>query len=692
MKKKFIVLISVCLFLHAHGQIQTKIELSPDPTDSLLEVIILSDRPVSAASSSYLNHLDFNNRPKNSAQEMLRLVPGLFIAQHAGGGKAEQLFIRGFDCDHGTDVSSFVDGISVNLPSHGHGQGYQDLHFVIPETVSGIAIFKGPYHAQFGNFTTAAAVDFRTKDSLASNILLSETTFVPSVKTLTANRLLGMYQFPFKSKKINSYIAVDGNYNAGYFERNQNFNRLNVFSKSKYIINNYSYVSFTASTFTSKWDASGQIPIREVAAKRLSRLGSIDPTEGGITGRTNLNFVYNLKKNRSEFSSQVYGCHYRFQLFSNFTFFLEDSINGDQIEQGDDRFILGWNSKYVQNHMINSLKGKIVIGTNLRFDEIENSLWNTKTRERLNPKAQAKIKELAWSSFVNESIFLTEKLKLDLGVRFDAMHFNVLDRLPTDSTSINYSGKNYQVLLSPKVNLTYRLKQGSQFFINSGYGFHSNDARSTVQDLNNHILPKSLGTELGSLLSISKKSTLSLAFWLLQLENELVYVGDDGTTENKGSSRRTGIDLSYRYQISTSFFMDVDLNYSKNYLTNTFFGSRLTTDFNIPLAPSLTTAGGISYKKKGFFSAIRYRVISDRPANESNSVIAKGYFILDANTSYQFSKLKCGLSIENVLNSEWNEAQFDTESRLLGEQNSVSELHFTPGTPFAIKLSVQYSF
>ncbi len=686
LRKILFFLLCFFVILESNAQIETTKE------DTLQEIIIKADRPVSAASSLLLNQMDFKNRLKNSAQDMLKLVPGLFIAQHAGGGKAEQIFIRGFDCDHGTDVATFVDGIPVNMSSHGHGQGYEDLHFLIPETVNAISVFKGPYHAQFGNFATAAAVEFKTLDTLQNNLFLIENTYNPTLNLFSANRIMGMYELPFKNKKFTSYLAFEGNFNSGYFEQKQAFNRINVFSKSTYRFNSFHSLSFTISSFSSKWNASGQVPVRAILSNSITRFGSFDPTEGGKTSRKNINLVYKYKKKTTEFVSQIYATDYRFQLFSNFTFFLEDSINGDQIEQGDNRKLIGFANKFTKYHHFFKKKSTLQLGTNLRYDNIENDLWSTKTRERLKPKAIAKINELATNIYFNERIFLTNKLKLELGARLDVIHFDVLDRLPTDSSRSNYSGKNTQHLVSPKVNLNYQLNAKNQLFINSGYGFHSNDARSSVQELANNNLPKSFGSEIGSLSQISNKATISIALWMLQLENELVYVGDDGTTENKGSSRRIGIDLSLRYQLSKTLFVDADVNYSKNRLTENFYGSNLKTNFLIPLAPTFTSSGGITYQKNKFFTAIRYRVISDRPANESNSVKAKGYFLFDANVNYQFKKIKCGFSIENLFNQEWNEAQFDTESRLQGEQNSVSEIHFTPGTPFAIKCSVQYNF
>ncbi len=659
---------------------------------TLTAVDISTDRPTSAASSNYLSALDFQNRPKNSAQDMLRLVPGLFIAQHAGGGKAEQIFIRGFDCDHGTDVATFVDGIPVNMPSHGHGQGYEDLHFLIPETVKGMDIFKGPYTPQHGNFATGASVQFNTADTLETNLLLLETAGVPELEELTSKRVLAMLQLPNFSKNISSYFVADIVNNRGYFQKSQDLNRFNLFSKTVFTINENSNLSFSASGFGSSWDASGQVPERAVASGHIDRYGSIDPTEGGSTSRNNLNLIYKANFQGGEFVSQVYTSHYHFKLFSNFTFYLDDPINGDEIEQGDDRTIRGLNTHYTMPHKLGNLNNKFTLGASYRSDEIENQLWHVVKRERLESRAHANIHERATGVYFNEAFHFNEHFRLELGGRYDYYLFDVEDLLPDDSIHSNYSGYNYQTLFSPKLNFIYTANDRYQFFLNAGSGYHSNDARSSVQEADNHELPRSVGAELGSLLHFGKQFVVSAAFWTLELENELVYVGDDGTTENKGSSRRTGIDLSARLQISKWLFADADLNVSRNTFTDKLFGKQLESDYSIPLAPIATSAGGFTFKHKKTEAGIRYRFMADRPANESNSVVARGYNVIDLSLNYTTGHFRIGCSVENLLNTKWNEAQFDTESRLPFEDESVEELHFTPGTPLSAKITIGYTF
>lgn len=659
----------------------------------LTTVDIETDRPVSAASSKYLSQVDFENRPKNSAQDMLRLVPGLFIAQHAGGGKAEQIFIRGFDCDHGTDVATFVDGIPVNMPSHGHGQGYMDLHFLIPEVVKSMDVFKGPYAPQYGNFSTGAAVGFNTADTLGSNLIQLESGYVPDVADITAKRGLFLLQLPDINSNTTSYVAADIINNRGYFDQSQSFNRASFFSKTVLTMNDQSSFKFTAGGFGSSWNASGQIPERAVKAGVIGRFGGIDNLEGGTTQRNNFNLTYTTRLNGAEIQTQVYTSTYRFKLFSNFTFYADDTINGDMIEQNDNRTVRGVNSHYSVAHKLGNMNNKFTIGLSFRGDDIENQLWHSPKRQRLKARASARVHERSSGVYANEIFRFTDRFRVELGLRYDYFTFDVDDLLPTDSTHTNYSGYNYQVLLSPKLNLIYAASRHLQFFVNAGSGYHSNDAGAVVRDSRNHALPRSVGAEGGVLANAGNRLVVSAALWWLDIANELVYVGDDGTTENKGSSRRTGVDLSARLQLTSWLFADADLNISKNVFTDTLFGTQQKTDYLIPLAPTATSTGGLTVKlKRGFEAGLRYRYIGDRPANESNTVIAYGYNVLDFSANYKSKHIKIGLVLENILNTEWNEAQFDTESRLPFESESVSEIHYTPGTPFFARLSLGYLF
>ena len=658
----------------------------------LPEMLVKSDRATTAASSLVLNTLDFQLRPINSAQDMLHNVSGLVTAQHAGGGKAEQIFLRGFDADHGTDVAAFVDGMPVNMPSHGHGQGYLDLHFLIPETVKNMDVYKGTYAAELGDFATAGAVKFKTLDVLEQNIAQVEATTVPSQRGFAGSRGLLMYQLTQpnnNTKGLSSYIASEYIFAPSYFEAPQNFNRLNIFSKNKIALSDKSHIALSLSHFNSKWDASGQIPDRAVASGAITRFGSIDNTEGGNTSRQNINLTHTYVAQNQSLETQFYYSKYDFNLFSNFTFFKNDSINGDMIAQSDNRHIAGLNTKYVYDLG----KSKWIIGGGMRYDDVDNNLTHAPKRVFETYLANSHIKQSNTFLYAKNQFALTSKLNAELGVRFNYMHFDVEDLILNSNEHVNYTGKNYQRLLSPKFNLTYSFSNNYKIFLNAGQGFHSNDARAVVQDNRGNRLPAAWGGEIGVQARPMKNILLNAAVWGLSLENELVFIGDEGTTEDNGSSRRVGIDFGIRASLSDCLFFDADINLSKGRLTEKAFGKILAEDNLIPLAPNITATGGLTWRlPNGIEGAARYRYVGDRAANENNSVTAKGYGLIDVNCFYKKNQYKIGFSIENLLNTAWNEAQFDTESRLRNEAIAVSELHYTPGSPLAAKVIMGFSF
>jgi TonB dependent receptor/TonB-dependent Receptor Plug Domain/CarboxypepD_reg-like domain len=660
----------------------------------LPEVLITADRALSAASSTVLNALDFQLKPVNSAQDLMRNVPGLITAQHAGGGKAEQIFLRGFDADHGTDVSASVDGIPVNMPSHGHGQGYLDLHFLIPEAVKNTEISKGTYDAANGDFTTAGSIKFKTLDRLEKNLFQLQTGFVPTQKRdPSVSRGLLMCQLPISNQKLSSYFASEYIFAPSYFESSQDFKRFNFMSKTNFEVGKNGHLKLLLSHFNSNWNASGQVPERAVESGLITRFGAIDNTEGGKTSRQNASLTYAQVTQNQSFEAQIFASKYDFSLFSNFTLFANDSINGDMINQRDDRLILGFNAKYV----VSNNKNKLTIGAGLRQDDIKNGLFNAPNRVTTEAIADATISETATHLYAKNEFELTSKLRAEIGLRLNYFHFDVRDNLPTDAVYNNYSATNNQFQIAPKLNLTYSFSDNYKLFLNAGRGFHSNDARSVVQDKSNHQLPDAWSGEVGVQMRPFPKLLISAVIWGLELDNELVFTGDDGTTENKGASRRIGLDLGVRATLTDWLFLDADVNWAKGRLLDKRFGTVLPTDNLIPLAPNLTSTGGMTthfnVKNNGKIEgSLRYRLVGERTANEGNTVRALGYNIMDLSVFYKKARYNVGFSVENLLNVHWNEAQFDTESRLRGEKESVSELHFTPGTPLAAKMIFGVNF
>ena len=344
--------------------------------------ISLIHRPVELSSvtltnrSNQYNHItkiDLLMRDVSNSQEVLRLVPGLFIGQHAGGGKAEQLFLRGFDLDHGTDINITVDGMPVNMVSHAHGQGYADLHFLIPELIEDVNFKKGAYYADKGDLTTAGYVEFKTKNILSNNLIRLEAGQFNTSRAVAMLNLL-------KKETQSAFIASEYMYSNGYFENPQHFNRLNLFGKYNKKIGENNDLLFSASTFYSKWNASGQIPERAIQSRMIGFFGAIDPNEGGNTGRTNVNAqLKTMLKPGNYLKNQVYYTKYDFELFSDFTFFLKDSVNGDLIRQKEKRDLLGYNGSFFHTG-----NGKISteLGMTFRYDKTNNSeLSRTKERK-----------------------------------------------------------------------------------------------------------------------------------------------------------------------------------------------------------------------------------------------------------------------------------------------------------------------
>lgn len=628
-----------------------------------------------------ISSIDIKTRPHNTSQDLLRLVPGLFIGQHAGGGKAEQIFLRGFDVDHGTDVSIKVDGMPVNMVSHAHGQGYADLHFLIPETVNNINFSKGPYNPKEGDFNTAGAVNFSTRNALPSNILKIE---AGRFNTFRGVSMINLLDNSDSLKNHNAYLAAEYFYSRSYFNSPQNFNRINLFGKYSGSLNSTTDLKISLSSFRSKWDASGQIPERSVRAGLIDRYGAVDDTEGGNTSRHSANAeLIKFLPNNATIVNQLYFINYDFNLYSNFTFFLNDTINGDQIQQFENRNILGYNGSYTKSHSLGSIEVKSTVGLGLRDDQINNiGLSNTRRRKFLNDIKRGNVDETNVNLYFNEQFLLSKKLSISVGARFDHFRFRYTDLL-TDTLG-NAKSKN---CFSPKFNLSYSIAKKSQLYLSAGSGFHSNDARVVVSQRDQNTLPKAFGADLGGNFKIGNKLFLNTALWFLDLESEFVYVGDEGVIEPSGYSRRIGIDISVRTQLLKWLYADVDINYTKPRFLNEPEGENY-----VPLAPTFTSIGGLSFKLNNFNGSLRYRYLGDRTAIEDQSIIAKGYFLLDAVLNYTTQKFQLSLTAENILNQEWNETQFATESRLLNEPIPVTEIHYTPGAPFFVKAGISYFF
>ncbi|WP_299119053.1 TonB-dependent receptor [uncultured Winogradskyella sp.] len=678
------------LIISGLGYEKQKITITEDQLDATVNIILVEssvslDQVVLVskvnALTEYVN-VDIKTNPIKSAQEILRKVPGLIIGQHAGGGKAEQIFLRGFDIDHGTDITISTDGLPVNMVSHAHGQGYADMHFIIPETIDNIDFAKGPYYANVGNFNTAGYVELNTKKKIDDNLVKLE------VGQFNTIRNVNMFKIS-DTENSNTFIASELVLTDGVFNSPQNFNRFNILGR--YNFNNYEDEELTLSIshFQSRWDASGQIPTRAVEQGIIGRFGAIDDTEGGNTSRSNIwvNHKKQLDEHQS-IKSKAFLSRYGFELYSNFTFFLEDPVNGDQIKQKENRLIAGAESVYSRDfHLDNhDMQFDFDAGLGFRYDD-NNDVELSKTRNRretLERIAFGDIDELNGYAFLSANL-KTKKWKFNPGLRLDYFKFNYVDFLADSFETLSEN----DVIISPKFNTIFTASENLQLFGKLGYGFHSNDARVVTANTGEQTLPSAFGADLGTIWKPANRLVVNAALWSLFLEQEFVYVGDAGIVEPSGKTKRYGVDFGFRYQINDWLFINSDINYTIARSTEEPNGQ----DF-IPLAPDLTSVGGITVRDLGKFSgSLNYRYVDDRPANEDDSIVAEGYLVTDLNLNYNFAKnWSFGLIVENLFDVEWNETQFATETRLFNETDPVEEITFTPGTPFFMRAMLSVRF
>jgi TonB dependent receptor/TonB-dependent Receptor Plug Domain len=647
-------------------------------------ITVAAEPTYSTASSRTIRELDILLRPRETSQELLRLAPGLVIAQHAGGGKAEQIFLRAFDADHGTDVAVTVDGVPVNMVSHGHGQGYADLHFLTPEAVQVGQVRKGPYDAEDGNLATAGAIEFRTRDRIDRASV--------DARAGTFNTAHGIAMAPFGGgpSEAGGYVMLSGHRTDGPTISPQGYQRLNGFAKLTAPVGGGAELVASASGFDSEWSASGQIPERAVESGQISRFGSIDDSEGGNTSRYDLTVgLRSTSGSERRWEARAYAVKYDFSLFSNFTFFLDHPVLGDGINQTDDRWITGANGSYALPSRLFGAEGSTTVGLGVRSDWTDVGLRRSVRRVAGEPRVDAQVSEQHGYTWVRQDLRLAPSVRLQLGARADLFRFGVVDRLEGTSSDLPHaSGTRVEGRVSPKANLAVELSRSTTVFANVGAGFHSNDARGViVAGPGSTVLPRAAGAELGSRY-VWTGGSLAAAVWALDLESELTYVGDAGTTEPSGRTRRVGVDLEARIRLAEGLWADADLNLARGR-----YRDEPTSADIIPLAPTVTSTGGLSWSGHEDLSVgARYRYIGERAADETGSIRALGSTLVEVFASYRVGGAEVLLAVDNLFDVDWNEAQFATTSRLRDEPAPVTELHFTPGARRSIQLGVGYRF
>jgi outer membrane receptor protein involved in Fe transport len=656
----------------------------PDqPELDLPEVSVIGERPVSASSQQFIPDKEILLQPQGRPAQVLRLIPGFLAVEHSGGaGKADQYFLRGFDADHGTDVAFFTDGMPINLRTHAHGQGYTDLNFIIPETIEGLEVSKGAYLPEYGDFATAGAVNFRTRQVVQEGVVQA------AGGQFDTQRYVLMFS-PTKDK-VRTLFAAEGYYTNGPFENGNRYFRTNLFGKVTTNLTGRDELSLTGTFLKSQWNGSGEIPFRAVTDGTIDRFGAIDPSEGGNTLRSTarLNYHYDTISD-GQFFANAYGQYYRLDLFTNFTFFLNDPVNGDGIQQSDRRVMYGGDIGYKQRGEVLGLPSIGTVGFQTRVDNIHARLGTQTARMPTGPTTDSDILEASYAPFVKAEVQPTSWMRLSGGLRAETFTFDVRNRCETCAEQP--AGRTSSGIVLPKMNLILGPWAGTELFVNYGEGYHSNDARSAVTPGSSPLArAKSYEVGIRSRPWGQEGIELIATAWRLDLQSELVFVGDAGTTEIRGSSRREGVEVAARGQVWGPLYVNGSVTWTKAEFRN---GDA------IPLAPEVTGYGALLLKwPEGLTSQLQATYLGVRPLNEERSIKAPSWIDFDLTERYQLpiklshGRLEAFLFVQNLFNTKWEQATFAFASRLRNEPAPVTDIHFVPGNPRMVVGGVAWYF
>jgi outer membrane receptor protein involved in Fe transport len=647
-----------------------------------VEIYIWGQQPTSAATEQIRWQRDLELRPSNTPSDVMRLTPGLIIGQHHGGGKADQILFRGFDSDHGTDFAVFIDGIPVNMVSHAHGQGYADMHWLIPETIEKVEIYKGSYFAHLGDFATSGAMNIITKR------YDKDSSFTLTGGNYNTQRYIGILSPP-EGTLLRPYIAGEIYHNDGAFKSENNYIRYNLLTKFSLFSTANSNLNFLGTFFKTAWDASGEIPARAVRGGEIGRFGTFDPSEGGKSERQNLSAIYNYADANQSFNAQTWASWYRLQLWSNFSLFFNDPVNGDGIEQNDKRFLIGNNINYRRNYNLWGLPMETFVGFQSRFDHIRVGLFSQTNRRRTSTTSNNDIQQTDLGWFVQQEIKPTDWLRTQIGVRMDNFWYEVNQKGDPSTIANPISGDGAATIVNPKLNFIFtpfndtNVAKATNLFLNFGGGFHSNDARVFVQDPDKEI-PRYWSGEMGARARFFDRLDVALSYWRSYLTSELVFVGDEGTFEPSGASRRHGIESEFRYDILPWLTYDLDLSYT---------WARFVNGDKVPLAPRFLAYSGITARHdSGLQARLQMRHIGRRYGIEDASFLTPTSTIFDLFLKYVWKRYEFFVSFQNLANKKYRAAEHVFESRTPGEVAAAApgqlDAHFTPGDPFTVKAGV----
>lgn len=655
--------------------------------DELEEIIVVGrwDRPIGltvSASQGFVGQEDLDTRPRLRPGDLLEAIPGLVITQHSGSGKSNQMFLRGFNLDHGTDFASWIDGMPINVVSHGHGQGYTDLNFMIPELVESLEFRKGPYYADVGDFSSAGSAHFSTPKSLASGFLKAgageygfrSLLYADSFDTGQGDLLVGLQTGQY-----------DGPW-AGIDEDLGSNKAVVRFSRS--VPDEHEW-NVTFMGYDADWNSADQVPLRAVRSGRVSRLGTIDQTLGGETSRYSLSGRWHRDIGDQRLTARAYAVDYQLDLYSNFTYFLDDPDDGDQIEQVDDRQIYGGDLTWAKERSDNTTYRT---GVSFRYDDVPAvGLYRSTQQVRTATVREDSLEQFNVGMFADVSHAWNERWRTILGVRADYHDFDVKRSNLAENT-----GTDDDFIVSPKLNIIYALTDNTEGYFSAGTAFHSNDARGTViatdpasGDAADPVDPlvRSKGAEIGFRTFRDARLNLSASAWVLELDSELLFVGDAGNTEATTGSRRYGIEVPVYYRVSDNWMFDAELS-----LTRSAFTDTPGSEDSIPGSVDTVFSSGAMFNfDNGFYGALRLRHFGARPLTEDGSVESDPSTVWNMSLGYTRGKFDIRLDALNLFDSRDDDITYFYESRLPGEPvDGFSDVHYHPIEPRSLRLYVTW--
>ena len=629
-----------------------------------------------AASQGTITPQLIEARPMLRPGEVLEYVPGVIITQHSGDGKANQYFLRGFNLDHGTDFLTTIDHMPVNLPTHAHGQGYSDINFLLPELVSRVAYKKGPYFAEEGDFSSAGAADIDYYTKMPKGI---------------ASLALGNNGYQ-RAMAANSFDSGPGHllygfelfHNDGPWINPEDYRKLNGVLRFSEGTNADGY-TLSLMGYSGKWNATDQIPQRAVDAGTISRFGAIDPTDGGRTSRYSVSLDrHKTLENGAVFHMDVYAIKYRLNLFSNFTYFLNHPFPvGDQFEQADDRTVVGLTPRWVFTENWGERQMTHKLGIDARRDDIDVALYDTTARNRSNTVRSDKVVQTGIGLYYENALQWTDKFRSIAGVREDFYNARVNNEVGGNS------GTTSARVASPKLSFIFGPFDKTEYFLNYGQGFHSNDARGTTNaaPTTAPALVKTRGEEVGMRTEAAPHLQSSLSLWRLTLDSELVFVGDAGTTEAGRASLRRGIEWSNRYIPHDWLLVDFDLSVSRARFTG---ADPLAAGNYIPGAIDRVASLGVSVKDLGPWSGtVHARYFGPRPLTADNNQRSQSSTIFSARASYKASaKTSVNLDVFNLFNRKSNDIEYYYVSQRCPSCAPEADIHFHPAEPRTARLAL----